>query len=236
MLNWAYGIAPRGFPPGRFPPLVSAPTVLPRPFCPAGFFPAGVSLRVFAPRGFPPTVLPLTFFPARFRPAGFPPRGFPLAFFFAGRPISRDSAKSPHLLGATGPNFAHRGYLEEWVAASENRANPPLFADPPPGRFCGEWARIKEIPARSAEIRRNRHLLGATGRNFVPHGAVVDGVEFSDNPEKSLLFADPPPGRFCGEGARLSDILPGRLRFSEIATYFARRGAISHILDLRPTV
>ena len=95
-----------------------------------------------------------------------------------------------------------------------------LFAEPPTGFCCGEWGEIQRNSARSAEIQRTRHLNGAKGRNSAPHDSSADCVEISPgSPETSRLFADPPTGRFCGEGARFSEIPPDLPKFSEISTY-----------------
>ena len=95
-------------------------------------------------------------------------------------------------------------------------AKSPTFAGPPIGRFCGEGARFSDITARSAEIKRNRHLIGVWvcvcvcvcvwgARNFAPPGSGFDCVESSENPEKSPRPTAPPPGHFCGEGDRFRE-------------------------------
>ena len=106
-----------------------------------------------------------------------------------------------------------------------------MFAGPPPGRFCGEWAsEIQRNSARPTEIHRNRLLLGMEGRNFAPQDSAVGFVEISSgNPSKRRRFADPPPGRLFGQVARFRGIPPDRPEFSEIATYLGRMGGIPRL-------
>ena len=66
---------------------------------------------------------------------------------------------------------------------------------------------------------------GMGGGDFAPHDSVVYCVEISAmDTEKSRLFADPPSGRFCGEGARFRGIPPDLLKLSEISAYLGFDG------------
>ena len=144
--------------------------------------------------------------------------------------------RTRHLPGAIGRNFASRGSVGDFVESSENFEKPPLFADSPPGRFCGEGARIMEMPTQSAEIRQNRHLIWARGGNIVSLGSVVACVECSGNPEKHPRLADHPPGRCCGLGRAPRKFPPDQPRFGEMAAYLGRPGAMLHLADHRPIV
>ena len=62
---------------------------------------------------------------------------------------------------------------------------------------------IQRNHARSAEIQRNRHLLGIKGVDFAPRESAADCVEISPwNHDESRRFAHPPPGRFFDGSAR----------------------------------
>ena len=92
----------------------------------------------------------------------------------------------------------------------------------PAMRRCGE---IPANSARSAEIQRNPHLIGMGGCNFAPHGSVVDCVEISSlNTAKSRWFADPPSGRFYGEGAKFRRSPTDRPELDESANYLGAKG------------
>ena len=142
--------------------------------------------------------------------------------------------RNRHLLGAVGRNSAPHGSVVDCVESSGCPGKSPLFADPPPGRFFGEWERSMEISTRESEILGNRHLIGDIGSNFAPRGAAVDCVESAVNPEKSPTFADMPPGRFCGEGGaiqgnpptRPTEIRRNRHIPGEIGRNFAPRGSV----------
>ena len=144
------------------------------------------------------------------------------------RPICRNSEKSPL-------TWAERvGFRTQRICGRlcRNITRGPWkfrrFADPPPGRFCGDGARFMGDSARRAEIRRNRHLLGPKGWNFAPHDSAADCVEISSwNPENPRWSAEPPSGRLCGEGARFREIPPDLPKFSGIATYLGGRGGFS---------
>ena len=105
-----------------------------------------------------------------------------------------------HLNWADGWYFVPRGSSVDCVESSGSHGKSRRFADPSPGRFFGEWAKISGRPARSAEIWRNRHLHGEAGRNFVRRESPADCSESAENADKSLLFADPTYGQ--GFGAR----------------------------------
>ena len=108
--------------------------------------------------------------------------------------IQRNPARSAgiqrkrRLIGAIGRDFAPRGSVIDLVGSPGNPEKSPRLADPPPGQYGG-------IPARSAEIQRNRHLLGATGRRFASHGSTGDCLEHLRE-----IPADPPFGGYCGQG------------------------------------
>ena len=144
---------------------------------------------------------------------------------------SAEIRRNRQLHGAVGRNFAPCGSAVDCVGLLGKPGKSHLFADPPPDRFCGEGSRFSDIPTRSADGRRNRHVLVEAGRNFVTPGCVCDCVESSGNPETAPLFDDPPPDRFCGEGAIFRGIPPDRPRYGEIATYLVRISSISHIMD-----
>ena len=110
--------------------------------------------------------------------------------------------RNTHLLWAAVRNFARRGSVAICVGFSGNPEKYPRFSDQPAGRFCGEGARFRGVPARPHGVRRNTHLLGAIGRNYAPRGSVAQCVGFSGNPEKSPRLDGPPTGRFFGEWAR----------------------------------
>ena len=97
--------------------------------------------------------------------------------------------------------------------------------------------RIGGVPgnsARSAEIQRNRLLLGPKGRNFAPRGSMVDFVEISAlNTDKSRRFADPPPGRFDAKGRDSWGNPTDRPEFSESASNSGRMVGIAHLMSLR---
>ena len=81
---------------------------------------------------------------------------------------------------------------------------------------------------RRAAIQRNRNLLGAEAWGPEPHDPPADCVEISPrNPENFRRFADQPPGRICGKGARFREISRDLAELSEIATYLGRIGRIS---------
>ena len=115
---------------------------------------------------------------------------------------SAEIRRNLHLLGATGRNFAPHGSVVGCVEFPGNPEKFLRFADPPPGRFCGVGARFSENFDRSSEIRRNRHLLGAIGCDFAPHGSSADCVEFPENPDIPPRFAGPSPGRLFAAAAR----------------------------------
>ena len=120
-------------------------------------------------------------------------------------PPDRHTSKSPLTLAAREECRtscvccrARRNISSKW---SGNPDRSRRFPAPPPGRIWGEWARFRGGAARSTEIQRSRHLPGAIGRNFAPHGSVKGGVESPWGPCKSRTPADPPTGRFLGEGS-----------------------------------
>ena len=137
-------VAPRWVSPDRLSPWGSSTTAMRRPF-----FLAGICRAGFCRAGF---------FPSRNRPSGFRPES-------SSPRVARSAEiqRNRHLLGAMWPDFAIRGPFADCVESSGNPEKSPRFADPPPGRFCGEEARIRDIPTRSAAIRRYRHLLGRPG-------------------------------------------------------------------------
>ena len=141
---------------------------------------------------------------------------------------STEIRRNRHLLGAIGRNFAPRRSVADCVEYPGNPEKPPLFADTPPGRFCGEGVIFREIIVRSAEIRRNHHLPGTNGRYFLPHGSVGDCVESSEIRE-NRRFSDPPPGWFCGDGGRFRGTPPARPQLIEIEAYMVRKGGIPYI-------
>ena len=113
---------------------------------------------------------------------------------------STDIRRSSRLLGAIGRDFVPHGSVADSVESSENPDESPTFADPPPGRFCGEGATFREITARPSEIRRNLHLPGSVGRDFAPHRSVGDCVASSESREKTLRPAGRPSFWFCIDG------------------------------------
>ena len=147
-----------------------------------------------------------------------------------------------------------------------NSAQSPLtwgdYAEVRTSWICGRLRRIcrkpREIPAgrRSATRRllRQRGVIhGASrpgGRNSAkspPTRGDRAGYRTvricrrlrtisSRNLEKSRRVADPPPGRFYGEGEGFMGIPPDRREFSGITTYAVRLGGISHLMDLWPIV
>ena len=161
--------------------------------------------------------------PGRFCGAGARFRGIP----------TRSAAirRNRHLLWATGCNFAPHGSVVGCVEFPDNPAKVLRVDDPPPGRFCGTEERFWAISTRSAEIRRNRHPLVATGCNFEPRGAMVDCVEFPDNPENFLRFADPPPGRFRGAGTGFREIPTRSAEIRRNRHILGATGALSHLVE-----
>ena len=53
-------------------------------------------------------------------------------------------------------------------------------------------------------------------------------------PWETRMFADPPPGRFCGAGARFGDIPPDLPKFSAFVTYLGWKGGYQHLVIPRP--
>ena len=129
---------------------------------------------------------------------------------------SKDIPQNRHLIGAIRRNFLRRGSAPDCVESSDHPEKYRLFSDPPSVRFCGEWARFREIP-RSAETPRNRHLLGEVGRDFATRGSMVDFGAPSGNRERSRRLADPPPARLCGNYSRFGEGRPRVGRDSAIS-------------------
>ena len=81
--------------------------------------------------------------------------------------------------------------------------------------------------ARSAEIKRHLHLLGAKGKSSVPLDSAANCVEISSrDPEKYRRRAGPPSGKFCDGWARFRRIPPDLLKLSEISDYLGCKGGV----------
>ena len=103
-----------------------------------------------------------------------------------------------------------------------------------PAGSAAQWRDSRGLPTRSAEIRRNLQLRGATWCNVAPHGSAVDCVEYSGYPDN---LRDSRTRRTAGSVAkwRTSGKSPsGRPGFGEIAPYLGRPGAVSHLMDQWP--
>ena len=146
------------------------------------------------------------------------------------RPIGRDSSKSPLTWGG-GAQFHTSWICGRLCRILMGSWKISVVRGSAAGRFCGDGEISRGIPARPTTIRRNRHLLGTIGRNFVPRGSVVICVEYPRGRGKSPLFAGPPPGRLCGEGGASGELSPVPPRYGEIGTYMLRLSAISHLMD-----
>ena len=112
------------------------------------------------------------------------------------------------------------------ISAVHGSAAPPVLR-----RMGG----IREIPTRPSEIRRNRHSLGAVGRNYAPRGSAADCVKSSGNPENLRRSRGHRPAGSAAKGgpkrilARQTEIRRNRHILGAI-------GAISHLMDLRSIV
>ena len=121
--------------------------------------------------------------------------------------VGRDSSISRAFstyLGAKGRDFAPRDSVVDCVEISSRRDDQfRWFADPPTRQVIRGRGKIQRHSARSAEIQRNRRLLGLKGRNFERRGYAGDRGEISSaNRRKPRWLAAPPTGRFSGGGAR----------------------------------
>ena len=102
-----------------------------------------------------------------------------------------------------------------------------MSADSPAGRFCGDGARFMANAGRSAEIPRNRRLIGAIRGNFGHRRSLADFVGSSRNREnigRSLIHQ---PAGSALVGRDLWPIREGRPKFRETATYLGanKRGS-----------
>ena len=104
------------------------------------------------------------------------------------------------------------------AAAPPSGAEGVRFRGIPPGR-----PKFREIP-----------LLGAIGRNFTPHGSVLDCVrylpKFLKNRGGSLIRW---PGGSTAKERDSGKFRQNRKKFSEIANYLGRLGGIPNLTDLR---
>ena len=115
--------------------------------------------------------------------------------------------RNRRLIGPTGRNVVPHESAVACVAISSGNLDksrrPP---GPPSGRPFGECARFSGTPIRSAEIKRNRQIPDAIGRNVTPRGSAIDYVESSEIREKSRRPADLPRGRLFGKRQRFGEI------------------------------
>ena len=104
------------------------------------------------------------------------------------RTICRNSPQAPLTWGERAAFRISRlcGRLRTISSRNAEKSRSPTGQ--PPGRFCGEGARFVGNSARSAEIQRNRHLLGLKGRNSAPRDTAADCVKISPiNPKNSAV-------------------------------------------------
>ena len=152
------------------------------------------------------------------RPAGSAAKGRDSGEF---RPICQNSEKYPLTWAEREGLRARDSVVDCGEISSGGPGKYRRFADPPPARFCSEGARFRGVPLDLAKFNKMPTYLGwvcVGGSHLVILRSTAYGVS-SGNPKKFRRFADPPSGRFCGEGARFRKIPPDLPKFSEIATY-----------------
>ena len=92
-----------------------------------------------------------------------------------------------HLPGTNGRDFVPHGSVGDCVESSESREKVAdsrtrhPAGSPPMGEIQGK-------PARPTAIERNKHLLGADGRDSVHRRSAVRRVESSGNPENPIAL------------------------------------------------
>ena len=98
--------------------------------------------------------------------------------------IATNSARSAeiqrkrHIFGETWRGFAPPGSEARIVESSGSREEILVFEGPTIGLFCGDRELFGAPAARSADIRRNRHVIGATEPNSALRGPAADCLEY----------------------------------------------------------
>ena len=115
-----------------------------------------------------------------------------------------------------------------------------MFDDPPSGRFCGEGAMFRRIPHDWVEFSEISTYLDRGGEGVRNSRlAILRSTALRclrGMLKKDPMFADPPPGRFCGDGAGFRGIPPDRPQFNECANFWGCKGGIARPMMMRAIV
>ena len=104
-----------------------------------------------------------------------------------------------------------------------------LSADAPAGRFCSEGARFMANSGMSADVHRNRRLIGAIRMNSGPHRSAADCVGSLGGPENRGRARIRPPAVSTAKGRDLWNSQEERPEFRGIATYLEDKGVAGRI-------
>ena len=143
---------------------------------------------------------------------------------------SADIQRNRHLLGAIRRNFGlRRSFADrlEYIQTSPKNLGASRIRPPAGASAKGDSGEFRPTGRNSAKSPLTWGDMG----EFVLHGSMGECVGPSENPEKYRMLDDPPPGRFCGGGARpmgfptrSTEIQRTRHLLGEIGWNFAPRG------------
>ena len=118
---------------------------------------------------------------------------------------SGEIQRNLQLHGEVGRNLEPHGSAVDCVESAGNPAESRRVADPPSGRKGVRFREFRPVGRNSAE---SRPKWGDMAESRTSRSCCRLRTISSGNPEKSRTVADPPAGRFYGEGEGFRGIPP----------------------------